>query len=442
MTVLGIVAGIILLSLIMILHELGHYLVARRLGFKVEQFSLFMGPVLFERVSRDGVRFNIKAVPIGASVSFAGEEAPIEGQSGVVADRSDPGLFYNRPRWARALTVAAGPFVNFLSAFLAFIVLFITGGVAVPIQSEVREGTHAAAAGIRPGDKIVAVDGRAIRTQVDLAMIDLVRKPDDQMEVAFRTEDNEERTVVFMPEVVDTRYQLGISYLSESDGRNVVQSVDPGSNSGAPVLFAGDQIISVDGVLFTDVEAIREILQASGGRPVSVEIIRNGDKLTVDSRPVKMDVYRQDGLLFTLTYAFSDAVSQAFHYPWSIVKSSVSGLSMMITGQLSARDNLTGPVGIVTMVTDVVANEGVAVAERLEQLLFLFAIISVAVGFTNLLPIPPLDGNHLLMLGIEGAIRRDLPEKLKQVIAYIGFALIIGLAAFVIYLDVARILAR
>lgn len=165
MTILGIVVGILLLSLIMILHELGHYLVGKRLGFKIEQFSLFMGPVLFERV-RNGVRFNIKAFPIGASVSFAGMDEAIEGQTTTETSRTDPGLFYNRPRWMRALVIAAGPVVNFLSAILVFAIMFMAMGVAVPTQGEIDPASHAAMAGIEPGDTLYSMASASVPNSI------------------------------------------------------------------------------------------------------------------------------------------------------------------------------------------------------------------------------------------------------------------------------------
>lgn len=438
MTLFGILVGILLLSLIMILHEFGHYWVGKRLGFKIEQFSLFMGPVLFERVNKDGVRFNIKAFPIGASVSFAGENEVIEGQTGPSVSEDDPGLFANRPRWARALVIAAGPFVNFLSAFVVFAVLFSFVGVAVPIQGEVQPESHLAVAGVEAGDTIYAINGRRIRTQYDLSMADMLQANDQPMTLTYVDQtDGQRKNLTFEPEIVDTRYMLGISYIEEN-GHYILQSVDARSNNGAPVLLAGDEIISINGVPFADDEGIKA--QLNMGKTLQIEIVRGGETVTVAMVAVEMDVYRPFGVLMTLSHQFTDALEQALHTPWSIVKSSVSSLSMMISGQLSARENLTGPIGIVNMVGNVVTDETQDAGIRLAQLAMLFALISVAVGFTNLLPIPPLDGNHLVILGVEGVMRKSLPEKLKAAISYVGFALIIGLAIFVVYLDVARLL--
>lgn len=438
MTLFGILVGILLLSLIMILHEFGHYWVGKRLGFKIEQFSLFMGPVLFERISKDGVRFNIKAFPIGASVSFAGEYEVVEGQTEQVVDKNDPGLFANRPRWARALVIAAGPFINFLSAFVVFAVLFSFVGVAVPVQGVVQADSHLAITGVEAGDTIYAINGHRIRTQYDLAMADMLQASDQAMTFTYIDQtDGQRKDVAFEPEIVDTRYMLGISYIEEN-GHYILQSVDERSNNGVPVLVAGDEIVSINGIPFGDDAGIKA--QLNTGESLQIDVVRSGEPLTVEMVAVEMDVYRSFGVLMTLSHRFTDALEQAIHTPWSIVKSSVSSLSMMITGQLSATDNLTGPIGIVNMVGDVVTDETQDASMRFAQLALLFSLISVAVGFTNLLPIPPLDGNHLIILGVEGVMRKSLPEKLKAAISYVGFALIIGLAIFVVYLDVARIL--
>ena len=140
MTIVGILVGILILSLIMVLHESGHYFVGKALGFKIEEFSIFMGPVLFER-EKNGIKYNIKAKPIGASVRFAGEEESEEEGAAPKYESDDPGLFFNRPKWRRAVVVFMGPFINFLTALLAFLLLFNLTGAVIPQISAVENNT-------------------------------------------------------------------------------------------------------------------------------------------------------------------------------------------------------------------------------------------------------------------------------------------------------------
>ena len=138
MTILGILAGVLILGLIMVIHELGHFLAGLLFGFKIDQFSIFMGPVLFER-ERNGIRYNIKSIPLGASVSFAGESSEIEGQEGEHDyDADDPDLFENKPKWQRAIVIAMGPVLNFVTALIVFSLLFTATGAVVPVIGRVE----------------------------------------------------------------------------------------------------------------------------------------------------------------------------------------------------------------------------------------------------------------------------------------------------------------
>lgn len=438
MTFVSILTGLILISILMILHELGHFVTARLLGFKIEQFSLFMGPVLFER-EKNGIKYNIKLLPIGASVSFAGEQEAIEGQTGETQYAADdPGLFNNRPRWARALVVAMGPIVNLISAFLVFIILFSWTGTVSPDLQTPSEDTLAAQYEIAEGDKLISINGSRIRTDMDYSMSMMFVQSDEDLALEIKKANGDVKLIVMKPEIAETRWMVGIVAAERSDGNYEIISVDPQSNRGNPVLQAEDIVLTIDNIAYSEGDLIREQIAKKAGGIVEVDIIRDGKRMTIETSPTQLEVYRDWGLILTSKNDFGSAVSTAVKYPWSIIKASGKGLSMLFKGEVSVQESLAGPIGIVTMVGDVVRQKQ-PIGIIVQQLLMYFGLLSVAIGVTNLLPIPPFDGNHLVVLAVEGGMRKDLPDRVKHAINYIGIFIVLALLALVIFVDLSRL---
>lgn len=438
MTVLGILTGLILISIIMILHELGHFITGRLLGFKIEQFSLFMGPVLFERV-KNNTRYNIKAFPIGASVSFAGEAEALEGQTGEHGyAKDDPGLFQNRPRWARALVIVMGPVVNLLTAILVFLVLFSwTGTIRSDLQNP-PQNSLAQSYGIENGDELLSINGQRIRTDLDYSMAMFSQQNDQDISLAIKTKKGEEKILQMQPEILETRRMVGIVAAEKSDGSYEIVSVDPGSNRGSPVLMVKDIVLTIDSIPYAEGEKIRQHIAGSGEAALEVDIIREGKRMLVETMPTELDVYKDLGLILTLDKSFPAVLENSLYYPWSVIKATGSGLKMLFQGKLTMQESVAGPIGIVSMVGDVVKQEQ-PFSLKLQQLLMYLGLLSVAIGMTNLLPIPPFDGNHLVVLGIEGSMRRDLPLKIKHAISYIGLAIVLVLVVLVLFADLSRL---
>lgn len=427
MTILGIIVGLFLISLMMLVHEGGHYFAGRLLKFKIIEFSIFMGPRLYS-TEKDGIRYSFKLLPIGASVQFAGEGAE-DDLSDYAAD--DPGLFFNRPRWARAIVVFAGPLMNFISAFLAFVIMFSIFGVAVPILGQPGQASKADKAGIVEGDRLLMVNEVKVKNTIDFSTLMLKTDPALPIHVTVQKEDGQVKDVALEPEFIDN-YRIGVSL-----NQGLVEYVDPSSNKGQPVLLKGDKILTVNGQAYPEGSDIKEFIPQDRESEVRLSVEREGEKLDLVTETTHYRDPVDLGLNFTLSRSVGNIFSQALYYPWSIIRSTISGFSMMFKGQVKFSDSVTGPVGIVKMFGDAVTDSG-SFYLMLSRLIFYFAMISVALGFTNLFPIPPLDGYHLLILAIEGIRRKDLPEKLKNVIAIIGLVFILSLAALVIYVDIRR----
>lgn len=438
MTLLGIVVGILVLSLIMILHEAGHYFMGKALGFKIEEFSIFMGPVLFQR-EKNGIKYNIKAIPIGASVRFAGEEETEDGEIEAKYDSDDPGLFYNRPKWKRAVVVFMGPFVNFVSALLAFLILFTLSGAIIPQVSVVEENTLLAeSAEIGSGDEIISINGYRVRSGLDATMAEVTSDPGAGWDIVYTDAESGNRKEVYLPPQKVEQTAIGITYL-EDNGRFVIQYVAPDSNSGNPVLEVEDEIIAIEGIPFSDHERIGNVIATSVGSPLTIEIVRDGERMRVQSAPSIIISDMPLGLYLTQSYEFADTLSQTFAYPWSIIRSNIAGIGMIFSGQLGLRDSLAGPIGIVSIVSETV-QQSTTFRQVIEYVLMLFGLISVAVGFFNLLPIPPLDGGHLLFAALEGIKRKPLSDRFKHVATSIGLVIFLMLFVLVIYLDASRLL--
>lgn len=353
-TVLGILVGLLCLGLMMFLHEFGHYYMGKKLGFNILEFSIFMGPRLFSW-EKNGIRYSLKAIPIGASVQFAGEMLGEEEQPEEIPEcsRLNPdGDFQKRPRWARALVLLAGPAMNILSAVVAFFLLYSIVGYHLPVVNTVAPASVAESLSLQPGDRIVSLANQTVRTDLDLRSALLLYRSDQPIELAF-----------------------------EREGKRYERSITPVS-----------------------------------GQPVTLGItLQSGKQLL-------------------------EAGKQAVYVQAALTRFTFRSIGKMLVGELRASENLSGPVGVVAVLSQSVTTQSLTLGERLLQLLSLFAILSFSLGFMNLLPIPPLDGSHLLILLVEGCMRRNLAPKFRAVITYAGLLILLALFAAGLYFDLQRLL--
>ncbi|HHW94036.1 MAG TPA: RIP metalloprotease RseP [Clostridiaceae bacterium] len=437
MTILGILAGILILGLIMVIHELGHYLAGRFFKIKITQFSIFMGPVLFER-EKNGIHYNIKAFPIGASVSFAGEASEIEGEEDDPnIDPDDPSLFNNKPRWQRAIVVVMGPLLNFLTAFLVFSILFTVQGVITPVVGRVDRNTLIEQSGIEVGDRILSVNTTRVHTTLDFTIAEMVREQDEAWVISYRKPSGERKRTTIYPAKSPPRPMLGIVYV-EDNGRYIIQEVNQAADHGVDGFQKGDAVISIEHVPFNDHRRITEIISESEGRELTAEIERGRVPMTITVKPIMLETDIPLGIVMTKSASAADILSQGFHYPISVLRSTFRALGMVFSGKIAVRDSVAGPIGIVSMAAETVKH-GKTFGEIIAKLATFLGLLSVAVGFTNLLPIPPLDGNHLLLITVEAIRRKPLSKKFKMTASTIGviFILLLGLA--VIVLDLMRL---
>ncbi|MDD2440718.1 MAG: RIP metalloprotease RseP [Eubacteriales bacterium] len=429
---IGIVVGLLILSVMMIVHELGHYLTGRRLGFAIEEFSIFMGPVLFSK-EKNGIKYSIKLFPIGASVRFAGEFDDDD-------QDKHPDHFFNRPRWARALVIGTGPALNLLSGVLAFFIMFVSFGYTLPVLDTVPADSQAAAAGLEAGQRIVRVNGKPVRTTLDYSGQVMFLPGDEPLAVQVRTTGGETNDLILQPAWRDA-YRLGITIRRDEQQRIVIDAVEPDSNGGQPVLKAQDILLAANNVPVDDMAAFSAAVEASAGGPLEIRILRDGQEQTVTMRATLYHDLVDRGIYFTVGQSVGPAIGQAFQWSWSIVKVTVRSIGMMFSGSIRPQDTLSGPVGVVSMISDVVT-QSQPLSEKIYQLLWMFALISVSLGFMNLLPIPPLDGNHLVLIVLETIRGRRLSARVQNLIGIVGIALIVMLALAGLLFDILRLAGR
>ena len=350
------------LTVVVFVHEMGHYLVGRWCGIGVQAFSIGFGPELFGFTDRHGTRWRLAAIPLGGYVKFVGDVGPtstpdaeaLEGLS----ETERRTAFHLQPIWKRAATVFAGPFFNFLLTIAVFAVMFSLFGrfVAEPMVAEVRPDSPAAEAGILPGDRFVAVEGTPIETFSDVQRIVSGLAGEELTFVLER--DGEQITVTATPEITEVEDALG----------NKVR-------------------IGVIGVVNN--EAL--------GQPRRIE------------------------------YGPLEAVGAGVEETWSIIQRTGQFLKRFVLGR-EDRCQLGGPVKIADMA-------GKAANLGFVWLIQLVALLSVGIGILNLVPIPPLDGGHLLFYGMEAVLRRPVPEPLVELVYRAGMVVVLLFMAFVFWID-------
>lgn len=420
-----LVAFVVALSVIVAVHEYGHYIVGRWTGIKAEVFSLGFGPVLFSRMDRHGTRWQIAALPFGGYVKFLGDaNAASVGADGTVEPARQRETMLGAPLWARAATVLAGPAFNFILAFFLFAgVILTTGTPRAPLTVDRIAMLPAGMAGaLLPGDEIVAVDG--ISTDNPLV-------PGE-----------EARTLLVPYDVRRGGQELQV------EGPNprlpVVGSVNPGSPAADAGVRPGDVILAVDGERVVNFGRIIEIVSASDGRALPLMLWRGGEEMHLDIAPKRQDLPLADGGFETrwllgivqgpafepvlMTPGLGEAAGAAVSQIRYITVSSVSALWHIVTGAISTC-NLSGPVGIAEA-------SGAMAAQGTMPFLWFLGVLSAAIGLLNLFPIPVLDGGHLIFHLWEAIAGQPPGPTALRIFMSVGLAVLLTVMGFAILNDV------
>ncbi len=422
----NVLAFIFALGVIIFVHEAGHLLVAKAFRMRVLTFSLGFGKRLWGR-RRGETDYRISAVPLGGYVKLAGEDPDEEGH--------DPRDFPNRPRWQRILVYLAGPAMNGVLAVLLVAGLFMVGVDVPALQSipaevgTVEAGSPGDAAGIRPGDRIVAIDARPVEQwkQVAFAIMTSVGR-----ELAVEVERDGERLLFTVVPARLAEYEIGDAGIYPRLLPRIAQLVAgaPAANAG---LRVGDEVRAVDGRSLANAAELIAHIETRAGTPVRLEIGRGGAPLAITVVPATVDGKGRIGVLLSLQqrYGPARAFVESLRFNGEIARQSLVVVGKIFTREVKARSALAGPI-------EIAAQSGQAARAGWKSLVYLMAVISTSIGLLNLFPIPVLDGGQIALLLVESALRRDLPDRVKERVNQTGLALIVLLMLTVLYFDLAK----
>src|SRR5690606_5907243 len=440
-----IVAFVVAISLLVAVDGLGHFLVGRWCGMKVLRYSIGFGRPLYRReFGADRTEFWISAIPLGGYVKFLDErEGPVE-----PADRGR--AFTQRPVPARIAVLLAGPGFNFLFAVLAYWVLFVAGvPTAVPAVGEVRPGTHAAAAGLEPGERIVEIGGKAVGGWQS-ALIAMFEEMigDGEIPLAVEGADGERRRVVIDVGADAGRLTEPETPLNESLGFSpwqppaVVDTVLEGGPAAAAGIRAGDRITAIAGEPVETFGDLQRVVSARPGETVPVQIERDGRTLTLDLTLGSADAGGTQRGVMGVGAASGDYYYERRYGPLAAIGASVGEtfdttaftvrmLARMVTGDVSVK-NISGPINIAQYAGD-------AFSAGLDVFVSFLGLISISLGVLNLLPIPVLDGGQIVYQLIELIKGSPLSERSQIVGQQVGILALLILMTFAFYNDIARI---
>ncbi|MBI4168779.1 MAG: RIP metalloprotease RseP [Acidobacteria bacterium] len=423
-----VLPGSVVLGTVVLFHEFGHYLVAKWLGVTVEVFSVGFGPRLWG-IRRGGTDYRLSWVPLGGYVKLKGE-TPEEGAA------PEPGDLLSRPRWQRFLVFVMGAVFNLATALVLTALIFMTGVrehaylYDPPVVGEVDQESPAREAGILPGDRIISFDGRPVATWKELQTLILL-SPRQTKEVVL--ERGGQRIAARLT-IQSGESDVGRPGIFPATGV-VVGDIQPGRPADRAGLRRGDQIASINGVPITTLNRLLEMIRGAPGRELRFVIQRGAETFERAITPVLDGERGVIGFVPTpptivRSYPFLESIRQSV-----VTNIEQTGLvfvtfKKLLTRELTLRA-FSGPIELYRF-------SGEAAQEGLVPFLQLIAFVSLQLGIINLFPVPPLDGGHLFFLVIEGAIRREIPARLKERVAQTGLILLLLFMGTIIYIDFTK----
>ncbi|RUO74066.1 sigma E protease regulator RseP [Pseudidiomarina sediminum] len=442
-------AFIVTLGVLVTFHEFGHFWVARKCGVKVLTFSVGFGKAIWQREGRDGTVYQISRIPLGGYVRMLDERVD-------EVPASQRHLSFNgKSIWQRAAIIAAGPVANFLLAIVVLWWMLMIGVASVkPVVGSVAEGSIAAQADWQLPAEIQAVNGQATADwqQVNLAFAGALG--DAEVSISVLDAQQRQRTLnldirewrLNNDEQQPTFVSLGMQPF-QPEIYTDISYVEEGSPAAQAGVQVKDKILALDGTLYQDWSPIRDAIMANPGATVPLTVLRDGQELTLSVTlgertyndtsygylgvEPRREAYPED-YRFVQQYGIVDGFVQGAERTWNLMVLSVKMIGKLLTGTVSVT-NLSGPVAIAE-------GAGVSASYGLVYFLGFLALISVNLGIINLLPLPMLDGGHLLFLAIEGVRKKPVSERVQEICYRIGGALIFALMVIAISNDVLRLL--
>ena len=456
---ISVLALIVTLGILVTVHEFGHFWVARRCGVKVLRFSIGFGKAVKTWIGKDGVEYVLAPIPLGGYVKMLGQEDTSSTVGDVPLSQRHLSFAY-KPLWQRMAIVAAGPVANFLLAIFVLWIINVSYGISgvAPVINGVLEESPAYVAGLRTGDEILAVDGKETIIWRQVTMQLLARL-------------GETGNLVFTIDPVDSNRLRDvsipvISWMGDETAPNpvsnlgIVQIEIPAIIAGVVAegraesggLLAGDEIVSVNGRAIRGWTHWVEVIRANPELELDTVVKREGIETAIMLRPAtrtledgsvigSIGAYVQETsfselvppeMLREISYNPISAIQTALQETWDKSVFILMSVKKMVVGLISVK-NINGPITIAQIA-------GQTASYGLDVYLGFLALLSISLGVLNLLPIPILDGGHLMYYMIEAVIRRPVPERIQAWGLQLGLLLISGIMVLAIYNDVSRLL--
>jgi regulator of sigma E protease len=420
-------AFILVLGVIIFFHEFGHFITAKAFGMRVYIFSFGFGRRLFGFKWGD-TDCRVSLIPLGGYVKLEGEQDDLLSED--TSARGDGRDFVSRPRWQRFIVYLAGPFMNAVLAVAVFTALYMAGfGVDAarydrPIVGAVQAGSPAAAAGIQPGDEILAIDDQP-QANWEQALYEIALRPDRELRLRVRRGDREMDVALLATS--DARHrlgQIGVAPLVR------IGSLLPGEAAEKAGLQADDGILRIGDTPIESFDDIPPLVKAAADRPLKMLIYHGGAVREVLVTPHNSLIGIRPKVIVK-QFPLVEAVPAAVGETWRMTRETLGMLKGLLTARISPKAAVSGPLGIAQA-------SGMAARGGWRPLFNLIAGISISVGILNLFPLAPLDGGHLAILAGEGLIRRNFSLTVKAWFMNAGFGVLLLLIAFVLYSDLSK----
>lgn len=414
---LTILKIVFILGFLIFIHEGGHFIVAKLCKIKVNEFAIGFGPVILKKQGKETL-FQLRLIPLGGFCNMEGEEERSE-EIGSFSKASIP---------RRIAVVAAGGLVNIIFALLVYFVLMSCMGNNVSnIIDSIIPNYSAQVAGLQENDRILEIDGKKIKNKTDL---DNVLEKSNGNELNIVIERNGEEKELRLKPTEEKYNYTGIAVSATGEKLTEIAALYPNSPGAEQGLQVNDVIIAVnDNPVENNTQKLVDYINMNIGEKIKFTIERNNEVIYIEVTPEVMSNYLLGVNLKMAENNFTNNIYYAFWNTGEFAFSIVDNLKLLFSGGVSV-DQLMGPVGI----SDVVAQ-----TSGLADFIYILALISISLGFTNLLPFPPLDGGKIVILLIEAVRRKPLKEKTEINIQLIGFMILIALMVYVTYNDILRI---
>ncbi|MGF1693489.1 sigma E protease regulator RseP [Photobacterium kagoshimensis] len=442
-------AFLVALGVLIAVHEFGHFWVARRCGVFVERFSIGFGKAIWQKKGKDGTEYTLAMIPLGGYVKMLDERVDD------VPESRRHEAFNNKKLWQRSAIVAAGPFANFIFAIFAYWVVYLIGVPAVkPVIGEVAPQSIAAQAGIESGMELKSISG--IKTadweSVNMAMISHIG---DKQMVITATEPEAgaivERTLdleywYFDPETERVMTSLGMKPYTPEITLSISQLVDDGAAIAADMRL-NDRIVAIDGKAVDKWQQVVDAVRSHPEQALIIEVERDGELVSLTLTPKTKTLADGEAIGYAgfaptiepwpesyrinLQFGPVEAVGKAAEKTWQLVTLTFDMVTKLVTGDVAVK-NLSGPISIAK-------GAGMTADYGLVYFLGFLALISVNLGIVNLLPLPVLDGGHLMFFAIEAVTRRPVSERVQDIGYRVGSAILVALMAVALFNDFTRL---